>query len=170
MTGSRLTLWRQGLRLRTDRSGQCEISRNRVVISTRCSYDGNMQRLYSMFPTGQPGIALLLLRVSLGIMLVDSMAEQSSTATALEILVASAAVAVALCFGLLTPVMAALCVGIETVAFIMGGRAIDAAHLCIVFDAVALALLGPGGYSIDGKLFGRRLVVLTPPKADDSDR
>ena len=73
------------MRLRTDRSGQCEISRNRVVTPARCFYDGNMQRLYSMFPTGQPGIALLLLRVSLGIMLIDRMVEQSSTATALDL-------------------------------------------------------------------------------------
>ena len=129
-----------------------------------------MQRLFSMFPTGQPGIALLLLRVSLGIMLIDSMAEQSSTATALGILVASAAVALALCFGFLTPVMAALCVGIQIAAFIMSGHAIEAVHLCIIFEAIALALLGPGGYSIDGKLFGRRLIVITPTENNDADR
>jgi hypothetical protein len=30
-------------------------------------------------------------------------------------------------------------------------------------DALALALLGPGAYSVDSRRFGRRLVVLPPP-------
>ena len=156
--------------LRSDRSGQFKISRNRVVTPARCFYDERMQRLYSMFPTGQPGIALMLLRVALGILLMNSIVEQSVPAAASWILGASAAVALALCVGFLTPVMAALCVGIQIVAFIMHSQVIEAVHLCIIFEAIALALLGPGGYSIDGKLFGRRLVVITPAQDNDADR
>jgi len=33
----------------------------------------------------------------------------------------------------------------------------------IVITAVALALLGPGAYSLDGRLFGRREIVIPPP-------
>jgi hypothetical protein len=32
----------------------------------------------------------------------------------------------------------------------------------IGLDALALALVGPGAYSVDSYLFGRRLIVLPP--------
>jgi hypothetical protein len=34
--------------------------------------------------------------------------------------------------------------------------------ILVCFDALALTLLGPGAYSIDGYLFGRRLLLLPP--------
>jgi hypothetical protein len=37
-----------------------------------------------------------------------------------------------------------------------------------VLDAVALALLGPGAYSLDAWLFGRRVTVL-PPRSSRND-
>jgi hypothetical protein len=38
--------------------------------------------------------------------------------------------------------------------------------ICIfcILDAAALALLGPGAYSLDARLFGRRVTVVTPRK------
>ena len=33
-----------------------------------------------------------------------------------------------------------------------------------IIDAAALALLGPGAYSVDARLFGRRVTVIAPRK------
>lgn len=38
-----------------------------------------------------------------------------------------------------------------------------AAATIIALNAIALALLGPGAYSVDSYRFGRRMVVLPPP-------
>jgi hypothetical protein len=38
-----------------------------------------------------------------------------------------------------------------------------AVHAVAILDALALALLGPGAYSVDAYRFGRRIVV-PPPK------
>jgi len=35
--------------------------------------------------------------------------------------------------------------------------------LGVVVTAVAIALLGPGAFSLDGRLFGRREIVIPPP-------
>jgi uncharacterized membrane protein YphA (DoxX/SURF4 family) len=45
------------------------------------------------------------------------------------------------------------------------GAGLDTASFTLLFaiDALALALLGPGAYSLDSRRFGRRLVVLPPP-------
>jgi hypothetical protein len=45
------------------------------------------------------------------------------------------------------------------------GSGVEAGAVTIVLslDALALALLGPGAYSLDSRRFGRRLVVLPPP-------
>jgi uncharacterized membrane protein YphA (DoxX/SURF4 family) len=34
----------------------------------------------------------------------------------------------------------------------------------LILNAVALAFLGPGAYSVDARLFGRRVVVVAPRK------
>ena len=37
-------------------------------------------------------------------------------------------------------------------------------HITTVIDAAALALIGPGAYSLDARLFGRRVTVIAPGK------
>jgi hypothetical protein len=44
----------------------------------------------------------------------------------------------------------------------------DAAALVCLAAAAALGLLGPGAFSIDARLFGRRQIFI--PANDDSDR
>ena len=129
-----------------------------------------MQRLFSMFPTARPGVALLLLRVALAIMLVQTTTSQLLAWGGELAALAPTAVGMALCVGFLTPGAAALCVALEVVSSLTGTRSFEAWHLCVILDAVALGLLGPGGYSIDGRLFGRRLVVLDPEGDDGKHR
>lgn len=119
-----------------------------------------MQRLFSMFPTGLPGLALLLLRFSVAVAVVVSSYRQDP----LGWLQATAIVlAIALLAGYMTPIAAAVALTVH--GFIWFSLAPEStAWACIVsLDAIALALVGPGAYSVDAYVFGRRVVVLPPP-------
>jgi hypothetical protein len=112
-----------------------------------------------MFPTGGPGIALLLLRVALAAMLLHDVLGALASRGSPWVILALAAVAIALCAGLLTPVMSAVYVVIEMTAWHLAGGGFVAIHASTILVAVALALLGPGAYSFDARLFGRRQVI-----------
>jgi uncharacterized membrane protein YphA (DoxX/SURF4 family) len=68
-----------------------------------------------------------------------------------------------LCAGFLTPIVAILAMLFHVLAWSSLGS--DGAGMTAIalLDAVALAMLGPGAYSIDAYRFGRRVVVLPPP-------
>jgi hypothetical protein len=121
-----------------------------------------MQRLFSTFPGGRPGIALLVLRVALSLLFLDGVLVALGRLDSNWVLLAPWAVAVGLCLGFLTPVVALLCVLIEVSTWLSGTGAFEAVHICAVLDAFALALLGPGAYSLDARLFGRRKIVIPP--------
>jgi uncharacterized membrane protein YphA (DoxX/SURF4 family) len=68
-----------------------------------------------------------------------------------------------LCAGVLTPILAILAMLFHVLAW--SSLSNDGAGMTAIalLDALALALLGPGAYSIDAHRFGRRVVVLPPP-------
>ena len=113
-----------------------------------------------MFPTGLPGLALLLLRASVAIAVVVSSQRQDLPgwlqATAIL-------VAVGLLAGCLTPILAVIALVVQ--GFIWSALGLDTMAWATVvsLDAIALSLVGPGAYSIDAYLFGRRVVVLPAP-------
>ena len=123
-----------------------------------------VQRLYSMFPTGRPGIALLLVRIALGIMLMDGVTPGLVQMGSFWLLVAPAVLAFAACLGVLTPVVAVLCIGLEVSTLIAASGNLEAVHVCAMLDSVAIGLLGPGAYSVDARLFGRRQIVFPPAR------
>jgi hypothetical protein len=114
-----------------------------------------------MFPTGWPGIALLLLRVALGANVAYGVLEVRAHLNVTWVLALLATVAVALCIGLLTPITAALCALIEMLIWHFSSGTIAALHVCAILVAIALAMLGPGAYSLDARLFGRRQVIFS---------
>jgi len=67
-----------------------------------------------------------------------------------------------LCVGFLTPIVAILALLFQVLAW--SSLSIDSAGMTAIalLDALALAMLGPGAYSIDAYRFGRRVVVLPP--------
>jgi hypothetical protein len=115
-----------------------------------------MQRLFSEFPRGWPGIGLLLLRISVAAACLQACVGcEAGTAWVLLGLIPLCA---SLCLGALTPLAAALAVALELTA---AANCVNGASLVVItiIDAVALALLGPGAYSLDALRFGRRVIL-----------
>jgi hypothetical protein len=120
-----------------------------------------MQKLFSMFPLGLPGLALLLVRASvvLALLLADHGHRHVLPGWIHAVAVL---ISIALLVGYLTPIAAATALVFH--ALLWFGTGVDSASMAaiVALDAIALALLGPGAYSIDAHLFGRRVVVLPP--------
>lgn len=113
-----------------------------------------------MFPAGLPGLALLILRASV------------ATAVFLDVhafrpgltgwmLGAPAVLCIALSMGFFTPIAAMMASICHLVAWSVLGSGTGYESVAVL-DALALALIGPGAYSIDARRFGRLLVVLPP--------
>jgi hypothetical protein len=123
-----------------------------------------VQRLFSMFPSGAPGLALLLLRLSVASsLLFEDYAHRSTLPGWCHMVVILISLVVSV--GYLTPIVAAAALVCHALLWFVVGAGSGAAPLTVIFalDALALALLGPGSYSLDSRRFGRRLVVLQPP-------
>jgi uncharacterized membrane protein YphA (DoxX/SURF4 family) len=146
-----------------------------------------VDRLYSRFPAGSVGLALLLLRLVDGLGLVRvgihvfTPIGTSESASALLLGLVLVASALLLILGLRTPVAG------SAGAICTAGAALYASqHLnlfgssmeawiflfaLVFFLSSSLALLGPGGYSLDARLSGWRMIKLssqqsTPEETD----
>lgn len=121
-----------------------------------------MQRLFHMFSPGLPGLALLLLRMSVAIaVLMEGFGNRSVAAGWLQ--AAAVIISAALAAGYLTPLCALAAFVFHGSIWYVDGIGSAGASAIVALDALALALLGPGAYSADSCLFGRRIVVLPPP-------
>jgi hypothetical protein len=120
-----------------------------------------MQRLFSMFPAGLPGIALLLLRssVAIGLLLDDYYHRQGLSGWTQG---AAILLSLALFAGYLTPVAAAIGLLLHGLIWFKLGGGAAAAEVILCLDMTALAVLGPGAYSVDASRFGRRVIVWPP--------
>jgi uncharacterized membrane protein YphA (DoxX/SURF4 family) len=130
-----------------------------------------VQRYFSTFPGGWPGVGLLLLRVVVGgaaslqgvVYLAQTIEPNALTWLAAALAVVSG---LALLAGFLTPASAAVA-GLMTAVIVATwtppGTSVHVDRLAALFlivDAAALALLGPGAHSLDARLFGRREIII----------
>ena len=119
-----------------------------------------MRTLFPIYPEGASGLGLLLLRASAVLLLVSIMHDvrvlEARVAIPLDILIA----AIGLGFG--TRVAAMACAVLAPILLLQEEGApwiLIATHS---IDAAALALLGPGAFSVDARMFGRRRITLKP--------
>ena len=117
---------------------------------------GLVRRLYSTFATGLPGAGLLIMRVVAGGALVYRGVAGLSGALAIgpePVLLLKIVLGLFLIAGLWTPVTGGLVAVLEVALFFL--RSEDPwLHLLLATLGLCLALLGPGAWSIDARLFG----------------
>jgi uncharacterized membrane protein YphA (DoxX/SURF4 family) len=128
-----------------------------------------MQRLFSMFPQGGPGVALLLLRVSVAGITVFRLWTHYGALGPYWVLLGVVVLALALCVGVLTPILSVLICLVAVFSIVQGHSEVPV-DVSTILNAIALALLGPGAYSLDAWLYGRRVVVVPARERSSKDR
>jgi uncharacterized membrane protein YphA (DoxX/SURF4 family) len=158
------------------------------VLPKLASQEAELDRLYSRFPAGSVGLALLLLRlvdglglVGEGIHLFTPAGTSSEPTSALLLGLGIVATAVMLILGLRTSLAgSAAAIGTAGAALYVSQRSnllrseMEAwlfLFTIVFFLSSSLALLGPGGYSLDARLSGWRTIKLSsrPSSAKDAD-
>lgn len=116
-----------------------------------------MQRLFSTFADGWPGFGLLIQRLVTGIALLHNATVQlEAPATGLMIPeITGAVLGLFILAGLWTPLVGALVVAVELWIVLAGGSDIRLSLMLVAFGGT-LAMIGPGAWSIDARLFGRK--------------
>jgi putative oxidoreductase len=114
-----------------------------------------VQRLFSTFPNSWPGIGLLILRFATGLSL--AAVDLADTASVLARYVAGG-VAVLIWIGLWTPLAAVAAAAIQIIVIILGQQ-FNLSLLVFVALGLSLAMLGPGAWSFDARLFGRKRII-----------
>ncbi|MFK3740671.1 hypothetical protein [Massilia sp. TN1-12] len=115
-----------------------------------------MKLFASAFPRGAAGIGLLLLRTAAAYQLAGSgIAAQPPLALA----AACGVAALLLVTGFLTPLAAASCFGCELLCCFLGTSQDIGSLADPILCSLAVGLAGPGAYSLDARLFGRRRVL-----------
>jgi putative oxidoreductase len=116
-----------------------------------------LQRLFSTFPDSWPGFGLLLLRIGIGIALVytgiSNLMDTHGPAVTIAQNSIEAAGGIFLLVGLWTPVAGAL-VAVDELCLGIFAHRRD--HIFLAVVAACIAMVGPGAWSIDARLFGRK--------------
>jgi len=133
-----------------------------------------LHRLFSAFPAGLPGVGLLLLRMVVGVTLGGHgfLCVLSSDRMTLVVLLSTGLLllsSVLLLLGFLTPIFSLLaafeCLAIAWSWFpfqLLGPPESKLALIPITVIGAAIALLGPGAFSLDARLFGWKEIVIPP--------
>jgi hypothetical protein len=112
-----------------------------------------------MFPAGAAGSGLLLLRVCAAGMLIRNITANSTFPIPIWEIIVVILLAGAFCLGALTPVNCCLS-SVVHVFIVLRAHEPDPFQLAFALCVTAaLFLLGPGAFSVDSRLFGRRLIV-----------
>jgi hypothetical protein len=119
-----------------------------------------VQRLFSMFPSGSAGLSLVVLRCVVAATGFVHASAFWPMGAGFMVRAVAALVALCLCLGVLTPYCAAVSCVLELALLVAVGGP-DRFQLGMsALTAAATAGLGPGAYSIDARLFGRKVFTI----------
>lgn len=120
------------------------------------------------FPDGMVGAGLLVLRAGAALAVVgEAMATQTTRGGAGMLYLLVSLLVIALLTGLVCRTAALLACGVVAALLVSSGHPlISIGHLALL---VAMMLLGPGAFSLDARLHGRRVIHLQADKQDTSD-
>ena len=120
-----------------------------------------MQRLFSTFANGWPGFGLLIQRLVLGIALlchgIALLRGVPPVGPIVPELIGSV-LALFILAGLWTPAMGAL-VAVVQVWIVLTGAGDESVAIILAALGATLAMIGPGAWSIDARLFGRKYIA-----------
>ncbi|HEX8894101.1 MAG TPA: hypothetical protein VF783_12295 [Terriglobales bacterium] len=117
-----------------------------------------------MFPAGAPGLGLLILRLGIAGMVLRSTMLKPKVSIPLWATTLVIVIAISLCIGALTH-FGCIASVLADMAMMFCGIEQDRLELTFWFFVTsALFLLGPGAYSVDCHLFGRRLIIASDSK------
>jgi uncharacterized membrane protein YphA (DoxX/SURF4 family) len=125
-----------------------------------------VRRLFSTFARGWPGVGLLVLRVAAGSSLIARAILVLGNTLTFEIGFFQLFIATAgllLIIGLWTPVVATVMVLLELWR-IISRHGDPASDILLCALAFAIALLGPGAWSVDARLFGWKRIEIDTQK------
>ena len=121
-----------------------------------------MRYLFSTFPGQWPGLGLLLLRLAQAVScILDARLYPwgLGEGVAIAILCAELLSSGLLAMGLWTPIAGVILAVVEAIQIILGAS-IDGRPAALAVSGLSLAMLGPGSWSIDARLFGRQRIDL----------
>jgi hypothetical protein len=115
-----------------------------------------------MFPTGSAGIALLVLRSVVAVTFVVNARTCWPMRSSLIVEGSAALVGLFLFLGLLTPYCAAVSCFLELALLVIADAPNRLQLAMSALTAGAAVALGPGAYSLDARLFGRKEIKIPP--------
>jgi hypothetical protein len=118
-----------------------------------------VQRLFSTFPGGLPGAGLVLLRAAAAIPLIYAGLLTVASSSPVLLQVVAAGTAMLLLIGLWTPLAGAL-IAVAELGLAVLHPAEPWMYVHFATMGAALAMLGPGGCSLDARLFGRKQIQI----------
>lgn len=118
-----------------------------------------MQRLFSTFAAGWPGIGLLIQRFLIATILLREAFLQSSASPNFATIVLQLIASVLLVIGLGTPYVGLL-VAAKQLWLVFLGPADPWTAIIVCGLGLSLAMIGPGAWSMDARFFGRKHVEI----------
>jgi hypothetical protein len=118
-----------------------------------------VQRLFSTFPCGLPGAGLVLVRGAVAIPLVYAGVLTAASPSPVILEVVTAGAAILLLIGLWTP-LAGVLIAVAQFGLALSHPVNPWTFVHFGVLGAALAMLGPGGCSVDARLFGRKHIQI----------
>ncbi len=112
----------------------------------------------SVFPAGLPGAAILILRGAAALLMVFTSVHFDGISKLAQL--GSMLVAILLVLGVFTRPVALACVALTMFAAAMARADQQAILGLLALNALALSFLGGGAYSVDARMFGRRVITM----------